>query len=256
MLTAIIQRPSPRLIDCELTYLPSQAIDFDKALRQHRSYGELLGRCGAGVTVLEARPHLPDGVFVEDTAVVLDELAVMAPMGVVSRQAETEIVEVALKRHRALVRIAPPARIEGGDVLRVGRRLYVGRSTRTNTAGIEALRAIVRPHGYTITPVNVSGCLHLKTGCTALDEGTVLINPAWVDPTPFKSFEWIEVAPEEPFAANILKIGATICMHVGFERTGELIARRGYRTAVTDISEFLKAEAGLTCMSLVADRSA
>ncbi len=251
MPTAIIQRPSPRLTDGELTFLPKRGIDFEKALAQHRSYGEMLQRCGAAVIVQEANPHLPDSVFVEDTAVVLDELAVMTPMGVASRQAETEIVAAALRAYRPLVRIAPPARIEGGDVLRIGRVLYVGRSTRTDSGGIAALEGIVRPHGYTVRAVAVSGCLHLKTGCTALDEETVLINPDWIDPAPFASLRRICVPPEEPFGANILRIGGTLCMHTGFERTQTLIARQGYRVDLTDISEFIKAEAGLTCMSLL-----
>ncbi len=251
VLTAIILRPSPRLMNCELTFLPSRAIDFDEAFRQHRSYGEMLHRCGAAVVVLDAQPHLPDSVFVEDTAVVLDELAILTPLGVASRQAESAIVEAALQPHRPLARIAPPARLEGGDVLRIGRDLYVGRSTRTNRAGIAALENIVTPHGYRVRRAEVTGCLHLKTGCTALDTDTVLINPAWVDPAPFEALDRIDVPPEEPFGANVLAIDGTLCLHAGFEKTRALLERRGWRIAVTDISQFLKAEAGLTCMSLI-----
>ncbi len=251
MLTAIIQRPSPRIADCELTYLPTQTIDNYNAIDQHRSYEDMLRGCGVAVMAMEANLHLPDSVFVEDTAVVLDELAIMTPMGVASRQAESEIVAATLQHHRPLAWIAPPARIEGGDVLRIGHYLFTGRSTRTNTAGIEALKTCVQSYGYSVIAVDVSGCLHLKTGCTALDEETVLINPDWVDPAPFKAFDRLSVPPEEPFGANILKIGDVICVHAGFERTKERIARRDYRTSVTDVSEFLKAEAGLTCMSLI-----
>ncbi len=139
------------------------------------------------------------------------------------------------------MRITPPATIEGGDVLAIGKVLYVGRSTRTNAAGIEALEALVAPHGYKVKPVTVSGCLHLKTGCTALDDHTILIHPEWIDPTPFAAFERIRVPAEKPFGANALKLDATICLPAGMPRTRERIARRGYRTDAADKSELMKA---------------
>ena len=249
--TAIVHRPSPHLQACELTYLSSQGIDLGRAARQHRSYREMLQSCGLEVVVLEANVDHPDSVFIEDTAVVLDELAIITSMGAASRRAETAAVETALRAYRQTARIMPPAMIEGGDVLSIGRVLYVGRSTRTNTAGIAALEALVAPHGYSVQPVAVSGCLHLKTGCTALDDRTVLIHPDWVDPGPFAPLEQVHVPSAEPFGANVLKLGDTICLPAGMPKTRERIARRGYRTEVTDISEFIKAEAGLTCMSLV-----
>jgi dimethylargininase len=250
VLTALLHRPSSRLQNCELTFLPSRAIDSEKAARQHRFYGDMLRRCGVEVVVLDANPHLPDSVFVEDTALVLDEIALITPMGTSSRRAETDAIEAALRKYRPVARIPPPARIEGGDVLRIGRTLYVGLSTRTNAEGLEALEALVAPHGYAVRGVRVTGCLHLKTGCTALDDHSVLINPAWVDPAPLEGLEQINVPPEEPFAANILRIDGTLCIHSGFEETWQMLGRRGYRVENTDISEFLKAEAGLTCMSL------
>jgi dimethylargininase len=253
MLTALTHIPSPHLSRCELTYLASKPIDFDKALRQHQAYVDMLQRCGVRVIVLEANRDLPDSVFVEDTALVLDEIAVMTPMGVASRQAESAAVETALAPFRPIARIRPPAKLEGGDVLRMGRHLYVGLSTRTNKAGLQALAEIVRPHGYRVSSVEVTGGLHLKTACTALDAHTVLINPAWVEAAPFEGLEQIIVPPNEPFAANILRIDGTIGMHAGFEGTRRLAEARGYRVAVADISEFLKAEAGLTCMSLLFD---
>ena len=253
MLTALTHLPSPNLSRCELTYLAAQPIDFDKALSQHRAYVDMLQGCGVRVVELDANRHLADSVFIEDTALVLDEIAVMTPMGVASRQAESAAVEAALKKLKPVARIRPPAKLEGGDVLRIGRNIYVGLSTRTNEAGLQALAAIVRPHGYRVTGVEVTGCLHLKTGCTALDEHTVLINPAWVDVESFNDLEQIIVPPREPFAANILCIDGTIVMHAGFANTRQLVEARGYRVVNADISEFLKAEAGLTCMSLLFD---
>ncbi len=248
---AIIHQPSPYLNNCELTFLPAQGIDLDRAARQHRRYGRMLQRCGLEVVVLNVNAHRPDSVFIEDTAVVLDELAIMTSMGTSSRRLETTTVETVLRAYRQTARITPPATIEGGDVLAMGKMLFVGRSTRTNSEGVAALAALVTPRGYRVMPVAVSGCLHLKTGCTALDDGTVLINPEWIDPDPFAAFERIRVPPEEPFGANVLRLGATICLPSGMPRTREMVVQRGFRTDVTDISEFMKAEAGMTCMSLV-----
>ncbi|MDJ0721407.1 MAG: arginine deiminase family protein [Desulfobacterales bacterium] len=252
---AIVHQPSPCLKDCELTFLPAQGIDLDRAARQHRRYGRMLQRCGLEVIVLNVNADRPDSVFIEDTAIVLDELAIMTSMGASSRRPEIKAVETVLRAYRQTVRITPPATIEGGDVLAMGKVLFVGRSTRTNTEGVTALEALVAPRGYRVRPVAVTGCLHLKTGCSALDDDTVLINPEWVDPAPFAGFERIRVPPREPFGANVLRLGATICLPTGMPRTREMVMQRGYHTDVTDISEFMKAEAGLTCMSLVFDPS-
>lgn len=149
--------------------------------------------------------------------------------------------------------IAPPAKIEGGDILRVGKRLFVGLGSRTNRQGMKALAGIVEKYGYTVDGVEVSGCLHLKTGCTALDERTVLINLDWIDGNGFQGFRKVAVPAAEPFGANVLKIGRIICLHAGFDRTWRTVNALGYETAVVDVSEFLKAEAGLTCMSLIFD---
>ena len=251
MLTALTHTPSPQLERCALTYLPSRPIDVDKARRQHRSYCEMLRRCGARVMTSTHNTAMPDSVFVEDTAVVLDEVAIVTSMGVVSRQKESKAVASQLARFRPVVRIPPPAALEGGDVLRVHKRLFVGLSARTNGAGIEALGRAAQPYGYRVTPVTVEGCLHLKTGCTAPDDNTILINSDWIDPGPFGDFKKLVVSDEEPFGANILRIKDKICMHEGFPRTRTLLDRSGYDTEAIDISEFLKAEAGMTCMSLI-----
>ena len=255
MLTALTHRPSPALNQCELTFLSSQPIDIDQANRQHAAYCDLLRQCGVEVITLDKNLALPDSVFVEDTALVLDEIAIMTSMGAASRRAETAVIETELAQFRPIARLSLPAQMEGGDILRVGQRLYVGLSTRTNTAGMNALAEIVAPYGYEVIGVSVTGCLHLKTGCTALDDRTILLNPDWIDSAPFAEFEQLPVPEAEPFAANILRIGQVICMHAGFTQTRTLIEQRGYRLEVVDISEFLKAEAGLTCMSLIFNTS-
>jgi dimethylargininase len=251
MITALTKAPAPTLTDCELTYLTRDPLDFALAQQQHRAYCAALHRHGAQVITLPADDRLPDSVFVEDTAIVFDELAVLTPMGSDARRKEPDAIAPELARWRAVQRITHPARIEGGDVLTIGRRVYVGLSPRTNAAGVDALRRIIGPYGYVVIPVAVTGCLHLKTGCTALDPETVLINTAWVDPALFAGYELVAVPQEEPWAANVLRLGDILLMHSAFPRTIDVVTARGLRANPLDISEFSKAEAGLTCLSLI-----
>ncbi|MEO1085003.1 MAG: arginine deiminase family protein, partial [Acidobacteriota bacterium] len=240
MRRALVHRPSPQLQDCELTYLDATPIDAARAAEQHAVYVELLRTYGIEVQVLEANLHLPDAVFVEDTAVVLDEVAVLTPMGAASRAPETGLIASALAPHRPLVRIEEPAKLEGGDVLRVGRRLFVGLGTRTDAAGLAALASIAEPLGYEVIGVAVTGCLHLKTGCTALDLETVLIHPGWVDPAPFEGFRRLEVPRSEPFAANTLGLGDAVALPSSFPATRAVLEGEGFEVEGVDISEFLK----------------
>lgn len=239
-------------------------MSFARLEHQHAAYRDALAAAGADVVVLDAIDALPDSVFVEDAAVVLDELAVLTRPGAVSRQAEIDRIESAIACRRAIVeRIRAPGTLEGGDVLRIGRRLFVGLTTRTNREGIAQLATIVLPHGYAVVAVPVVGSLHLKTACTALDAQTLLLNPAWlvngIDAAPFAGFQTIAVDADEPFAANVLPLGANLIANAAFPRTLERVSahaqRAGLNVVPVDISEFGKAEAGLTCMSLVfADR--
>lgn len=258
MLTAITRRPSPELERCQLTFLPRQKIDFKRACRQHRAYRGALAAAGADVRVLEENPSLPDSVFVEDTAVVLDEVAVVTQPSAPARRPEVELVENDLAGLRPLQKISPPARLEGGDVLRIGKKIYVGLSKRTDGRGAAALAEIVRPFGYRVYPVGIRGCLHLKTAVTALDTDTLLVNPDWIQDFPADGgrYKMIGVAAGEPFAANVLRVNQTLFIHSGFRRTIEKLGRSGFRAELLDISEFLKAEAGLTCLSLIFSRSA
>ncbi|MGH9754642.1 MAG: dimethylarginine dimethylaminohydrolase family protein [Blastocatellia bacterium] len=251
MLTALTRAVSPNLADCELTFLARQNIDVGKAIEQHRGYEECLARLGVRVIRLPAKPDLPDSVFVEDTAIVLDELAVIARPGATSRQAETESVADTLSAFRPLKFIQPPTTIEGGDVMRVDRTLYVGLSARTNPAGIEQLRAIVEPFGYEIKVIEVTGCLHLKTACAYLGGRTMIVNRRWINIQKLTEFDLINVPRYESWAANALAIGATVLTTSGFPKTRALIEERGFKIRVINISELQKAEAGLTCLSLV-----
>ncbi|WP_024955774.1 dimethylarginine dimethylaminohydrolase family protein [Sulfurospirillum arcachonense] len=250
MLNIITHLPSSSLEKCELTFLQSNPIDIKKAQKEHKSYCSMLQECGAKVITLDENMDLADSVFVEDPIIVFDEVAVLCSMGVESRRKERATLEKVFANYREIKSIELPAKIEGGDVLKIGKQIFVGKSARTNSQGIRALREIIAPYGYEVTLVKVSGCLHLKTGCTALDDATLLINPEWVDSSVFQGFKQIIVPKEEPFGANILKINESICMNEAFPKTIEIVKSLGYTVKITDITEFVKAEAGLTCMSV------
>jgi dimethylargininase len=251
MLTAITRAVSPAIVHCELTFVARQPIELSKARDQHRDYEQLLERLGARVISLPAEPALPDSMFVEDPAIVLDELAVILPLGTESRRAEAPSLAQALSKFRKLEYVTPPATLEGGDVLRIGRTLFVGLSSRTNSEGIRQLTAILAPHGHEVVAVPVTGCLHLKSAVTYLGRNTLLANRAWFDASPFASYDWIDVAPEEPHAANALALAGTVIFPASFPHTRSRIEAAGFQVTPLEISELQKAESGLTCSSLI-----
>lgn len=254
---ALVRRPAASLATaCELTFMARTTIAADVLQRQHAAYRTALAEAGAEVVVLDAIESLPDSVFVEDAAVVLDEIAILTRPGTASRLSEPDAIADAMrKQRREIARIVAPGTLEGGDVLRIGRTLFVGLSTRTNREGIGQLAALAKPHGYAVVAVDTPGSLHLKTACTALDEDTVLLNPAWLDIGAFRDFRILLVDPDEPFAANVLPVGDARIVNAAFPRTRALIeahcASAELHAIAVDIGEFGKAEAGLTCMSLV-----
>jgi dimethylargininase len=247
---AITHVPSPRMQACVRTFVGAAEIDYELARRQHASYCSALEACGAKVVTLDVNRDQPDSVFVEDAAVVLDEIAIIGVMGTESRRLETAGIEAALGKYRGLLKIKPPATLEGGDVLRVGKTLLVGLSSRTNAAGVESLTRIVAPLGYQVATLPVRGCLHLKTGCTALPDGTLLVNRNWVDVEGLE-FDVIEVPRVEPWGANVVLAGSKVIVPANHIRTAEMIARRGFEVCPVDISEFQKAEGGVTCLSIL-----
>ena len=251
---AITREPSASLAECELSFVHRQPIDLAYARAEHAGYCAALRGAGLEVVVLPALDALPDAVFVEDTAVVVDELAVLATPGVPSRAAESEEIVSTLAVYRSVHRLATPGgTLEGGDVLRLGRTLYVGRSTRTNDVAIGDLRALLEPRGYRIRAVPVHGCLHLKTGCTYLGNDTVLLNPAWMDASIFES-DGLRVAavdPGEPWAGNTLLAGETLLVPAGNPATLRTLRGLGLQPVQVGIHEFQKAEAGLSCLSIV-----
>ena len=251
MLTAITRRVSPAIARCELSFIDRRAIDLSRARQQHQAYELLLAKLGARVISLSAEPDLPDSMFVEDPAVVLDEIAVILAMGRESRRGEAASLAQELSKYRKLAQVLPPGTLEGGDVLCIGRKLFVGLTTRSNAEGIRQLAEIVKPHGYQVVSVPVTGCLHLKSAVTSIAENTLLANRTWFDTAPFTGYDWIDVDPSEPHAANALALGGTIILPASFPATGGRLGSLDYRVTTLDISELQKAEAGLTCSSLL-----
>jgi dimethylargininase len=251
MLTAITRAVSPTLQSCELTWLPRQIINIPLAIEQHHEYERALAELGLNVISLPAQPEMPDAMFVEDPVLVLDEIAIINRMGCASRAWEGETLAAALAPFRPLRFLTEPATLEGGDVLRVGKDLFVGLSSRTNQAGLSQLRAEVEPFGYRVCPVEVRGCLHLKSAACSLGDNRILTNPDWLDVEPFHGFRVIHVPEAEPGAANVLRIGDTILMPASFPETQHLVSQEGLRIHTVDISELMKAEAAVTCSSLI-----
>ena len=266
---AIVRRPCPAVIAlrpmiaytravpssitrCQLTHLDREPIDVERARQQHEQYLSALRAAGLEVIELPTLNHRPDSVFVEDTAVVVDEVAVIARPGADSRRAEVVSVRDALAARRPVVEIQEPATLDGGDVLVLNRDVLVGLTPRTTISGVEQLRAALEPLGYRVRGVPVHGCLHLKSAVTRAGEGTLVANPAWVDPAHLAGWQVIPVDAREPFAGNVLWLGATTIVAEAFERTNVILARSiGNDVVPVPASELAKAEGGVTCCSIV-----
>jgi dimethylargininase len=255
VLIALTREISSAITRCELTHLQRESIDLAFARAQHAEYEKCLAEAGCRVTRLPAPTDMPDCVFIEDAAVVLPEVAIIMRPGAVSRRGETVAVAEALRPYRTLAQIEAPGTIDGGDVLVAGRRVFVGISSRTNHDAVRQLRAILASHGYTVEEVEVRCCLHLKSAVTLIGENLLLVNPAWLPPEPFASFDRVEVAPQEPMAANALLVGGHVIVAAPYPRTRERIERHGLaagsKLRTVDVSELAKAEGALTCCSLI-----
>jgi dimethylargininase len=248
---ALVHAPSPQLAAGQRLHVAPEPIDFGLALTQHMAYVAALKDCGLQLRVLPASLDEPDDAFVEDTAVILDEVAILCSMGTEVRRREPLAIESILREYREIERIELPATIEGGDVLRVGLKLLVGLSSRTSAAGVSALAGLASRFDYQVTAVPIHGCLHLKTACTALPDGRLLVNPAWIDVTALAGHDLIETPADEPWAANTLPIGQRVILPAAHPRTAELVHRLGFEPLPVELSEFAKAEGGVTCLSLL-----
>jgi dimethylargininase len=253
MLTAITRAVSSALAECELSFIERIPINMDKAREQHHAYEAALASLGARVVSLPEEPELPDSMFVEDPAIVLEEIAVVFPLGTETRRREAASLAKAIAEFRKLEYVTLPGTVEGGDILQIGRKLFVGLTARTNEEGIRQLRTIVAPYGYEVITVPVTGCLHLKSAVTHLGKNVLLANRAWFDAAPLAGYEWIDIDPSEPHAGNALALNGSVLFPASFPLTLARIEAKGFRVLPIDIAELQKAESGLTCSSLIFD---
>jgi dimethylargininase len=251
MLRALTRQVSSTFGACELTFLERQSIDIAKAMEQHRAYEACLKELGAQVISMPADESYPDGVFVEDPAIVLDEIAIITRPGAASRRGETESIAQALAPFRELRYIREPATLEGGDVIRVGKTLFVGLSGRTSREGIAQLAALLMVFDYSVVPVEVRGCLHLKSGACWAGGNVILANRNWIDASAFHDFKIIDVPEDEPAAADVLPVAGKLIMPSNFPHTAKILEDSGIEVFPIDVSELQKAESGVTCMSLL-----
>ena len=250
-LIAITREVSRSIVNCELTHLARTPIDVSRARAQHEQYRAALRALGLEVVSLPEEPDLPDSVFVEDAAIVLDEVAVLTRPGADSRKPEVESIARALAPYRRLLRVESRGTLDGGDVLVAGKRIFVGLTLRSNAAAVEQLQRMLHPFGYSVVGVPVSDCLHLKSGVSQVAEDTLLINPAWVDKSHFPGFEFIEVDPSAPSAANALMAEGALIYPSAFPKTRQRLEAVGRTIVPVEADELAKAEGGVTCCSLI-----
>lgn len=248
---AITRDVSPRFNECELTHIARTPIDLDIARTQHRGYVDALKQLGCDVLELPAEADLPDSVFVEDTAFILPETAVITRPGADSRKSETESIAQAISPHTKLLYLQEPATLDGGDVLIVGKNIFIGLSTRSNEEAIRQLNNLLKEYGYSVTGVQLHDCLHLKSAVTRVDDKSLLINTNWVDTEPFANYVLIEVDHSESYAANCLPIGDSIIFPASFPKTRAKLEERGYNIISVEMDELAKAEGAVTCCSLI-----
>ena len=254
MLLAITRDVSPNFNECEITHIERVSIDLDIARTQHRGYVDALKKLGCDVLELPAEADLPDSVFVEDTAFILPEAAVLTRPGADSRKPETESIAQALHQHIKLLYIREPATLDGGDVLVMGRKIFVGLSLRSNLQAVDQLNNMLNEYGYSVTGVDLNSCLHLKSAVSRVDDRTLLVNTNWVNTEIFAEYDMIAIDPSEPHAANCLPVGEAIIYPTSFPKTRAKLEERGHKIIPVDVDELAKAEGAVTCCSLILTR--
>ena len=251
MKIAITRQVSPAINQCEITHIEREPINYKRACAQHKQYEDALHTLGMDVISLDAEADLPDSVFVEDVALVLDECAIMLNPGASSRRPEVASVEKALTPYREIFHIQPPGTVDGGDILTAGRTVYVGISSRSTEDAIGQMKFILEPRNHQVRAVRVTGCLHLKSAVTQVGEDTLLINPEWVSKDDFPGMKFIEVDSSEPYAANAVLVDKTIIYPSSFPKTQAKLGAAGIRMIIVDADELAKAEGAVTCCSLI-----
>ncbi len=249
MLNTTILRPPASTFATGITTASLGQPDYEKALEHHRAYGAALQQCGLQLILLDADERYPDGCFVEDTAIVTEELAILCRPGAASRWGEVAAVAEVLAEYRPLAAIKPPGTVDGGDILRVDNHFYIGRSKRTNAKGARQLAGMLSECGYTSSEVTVRSVLHLKTGVTYIGKNTFMAIDEFAGR--FASDQVIRVGEEEAYAANCLLANGTVLAPTGFPKVKGQIAELGYPIIELEMTEFRKMDGGVTCLSLV-----
>ena len=249
-----------KLSECALTHLDRAPIDVAAASLQHDGYEQVLRDAGLEVIKLPDLPEHADGVFVEDTALLIKGHAIIMRPGAPSRASETESTALGLEPHFDL-HLIENGQVDGGDVLRIGSTFYVGLSSRTNQEGLAVLKQLVGRLGYETVTARQRNCLHLKSAATlagydAAGRLVLVYNPRALDWKQFAVVDPIAVDENEPTAANVLRVGEQLIMPAGNPRTAELLHTRGFQVVEVNVSELQKAEAGVTCMSLINESAA
>ena len=248
LVTALVRKPGPDFTHALSRHPKKHQIDTQLACEQHLSYTEALKQAGVQVVALEPLADFPDSPFVEDTAVIFERKAIICSMQAETRRGETPSVTEVIKNYRTIQHLAPPATVDGGDILITPDTVFVGQSSRTNKEAVTALAAIC---GKPCLPVVVKRGLHLKSAVSFLDGNLLVIDPASVDASPFKSFDWIEVEEKERYAANCLRLGEFVLMPAGYPKVANQIRSHGFKTLELEMSEFEKADGAITCLSLI-----
>ena len=245
---ALARSPSPNFVNALSGHPQASQIDFQLTLKQHAAYCEALQSAGLAVEILEPLDDFPDSVFIEDNAVILKGRAVLCSMKATSRRGEVPFLADALQSLIPVLRLQAPVFIDGGDVLQTVDTVFVGQSQRTSAEAITALQSLTPKQ---VIPVAVKQGLHLKTSVSTLGKNLLIVNPSHIDTEPFRGFEWIEVDEEEAYAANCLTVGNHVILPAGFPKLEKQIQARGFSTLPVEMSEFQKADGGVTCLNLL-----
>ena len=248
---AIVREVPDSFQKCLTSFHTKVQIDVALAKHQHQQYCATLASLGLKLIRTEADDTLPDGCFTEDTAIVVDDFAILTIPGAPGRIPETIEIEKILSPLKTIVHITKPGTIDGGDVLKIGKKIFIGNSARTNEEGIRQVATVVYPEGYQVIPVKIQNTLHLKSVCTYLGKGCILLAEDYLDETFFLEYEMIIVPKDEEYCANCLVVSGNVLIPKGFPKTKGLIERKGFPVVELDMSEIEKAEGALTCLSVI-----
>jgi dimethylargininase len=246
--TALVRKPGLIFPQALSAHPEKSSIDLATAVSQHEGYVKALQQAGGKVEYLPSQDQLADATFVEDTAIVLEDKFLLCPMKELSRQPEAQSTATALKTYRDCITMDSPATLDGGDVMDTPDTIFVGLSKRTNLRAIQALSELTSKK---VVPVAVTKGLHLKSATTFLGNNLLIIDPTRVDTSKFKYFDWIKVSENESYSGNCLALGNTVLMPAGFPKVRDKIQLHGREALELKMSEFEKADGGITCLSLI-----